>query len=129
MDLIGLLQKMEVQEVERWQRQIEEAQQWNGRGHSLQFGLPHFFLPYTPSAPRPWVGHSYDEHFFGTYVKEVMTDQHPKGPVVYSLCNGNAHYIGATVDLAVALSSTMPPTLVEPIALQREVHDGDALGM
>ena len=28
-----------------------------------------------------------------------MTDQPPKGPVVYSLCNGNAHYIGATVDL------------------------------
>ena len=28
-----------------------------------------------------------------------MTDQAPKGPVVYSLRNGNAHYIGATVDL------------------------------
>ena len=46
------------------------------------------------------MGHSYDEQFFScTYVKEVMTDQPPKGPVVYSLCNGNAHYIGATVDL------------------------------
>ena len=31
--------------------------------------------------------------------KEVMTDQPPKGPVVYSLRNGNAHYIGATIDL------------------------------
>ena len=28
-----------------------------------------------------------------------MTDQVPQGPVVYSLRNGNAHYIGATVDL------------------------------
>ena len=28
-----------------------------------------------------------------------MTDQPPKGTVVYSLRNGNAHYIGATVDL------------------------------
>ena len=28
-----------------------------------------------------------------------MTDQPPKGPVVYSLHNGNAHYIGATIDL------------------------------
>lgn len=28
-----------------------------------------------------------------------MTDQPPKGPVVYSLRNGTAHYIGATVDL------------------------------
>ena len=46
------------------------------------------------------MGHSYDEQFFScTYVKEVMTDQAPKGPVVYSLRNGNAHYIGATVDL------------------------------
>ena len=28
-----------------------------------------------------------------------MTDQPPTGPVVYSLRNGNANYIGATVDL------------------------------
>ena len=28
-----------------------------------------------------------------------MADQPPTGPVVYSLRNGNAHYIGATVDL------------------------------
>jgi len=59
--------------------------------------ITHF---HTRHRVRPWVGHSYDEHFFScTYVKEVMTGQPPKGPVVYSLRNGNAHYIGATVDL------------------------------
>ena len=59
--------------------------------------ITHF---HTRLRDRPWVGHSYDEQFFScTHIKEVMTDQPPKGPVVYSLRNGNAHYIGATVDL------------------------------
>jgi len=59
--------------------------------------ITHF---HTRHRVRLWVGHSYDEQFFScTYVKEVMIDQPPKRPVVYSLRNGNAHYIGATVDL------------------------------
>ena len=46
-----------------------------------------------------WVTRTTSNFFLAPMSKEVMTGQPPTGPVVYSLCNGNAHYIGATVDL------------------------------